>query len=210
MPTAKLYAPTGEEKGTIDLPEWAFGSPIRRHTMWEVVRNYLANQRQGTASVKNRAMVSGGGRKPWAQKKTGRARAGTSRSPLMVGGGRIFGPTPRSYSFELPRKVRRVALRSALTLKCREEQIAVLTGLPVADAKTREVYSVLRNLGIQKTKTLLVLPEYDAQILRASRNIPKLKTTVFNNLNTYQVLHSDRLVLLESTVARMRDAEVKR
>jgi len=209
MPTAKLFTPTGEEKGTIELPEWAFGSKIRRHVMWEVVRNYLANQRHGTASVKNRAAVSGGGKKPWAQKKTGRARAGTTRSPLWVGGGRAFGPHPRSYAFELPKKVRRVALRSALTLKARESQIAVLSELPIADAKTREVYSVLRNLGMVQGKTLLVLPEHDPLMLRASRNIPKLRTAVFTNLNTYQVLNSDRLVLLESTVVRMRDAEVK-
>jgi large subunit ribosomal protein L4 len=209
MPSAKLYAPTGEEKGMIDLPEWAFGSSIRRHVMWEVVRNFLANQRQGTASVKSRANVSGGGKKPWAQKKTGRARAGTTRSPVWVGGGRAFGPHPRSYSYELPKKVRRVALRSALTMKARESQVAVLSDLPLAQVKTREVYSVLRNLGLAKGKTLLVLPEHNPQILRASRNIPKLSTAVFTNLNTYQVLNSDRLVLLESTVNKMRDAEVK-
>ena len=209
MPSAKLYAPTGEERGTIELPEWAFGSKIRRHVMWEVVRNFLANQRHGTASVKNRASVSGGGKKPWAQKKTGRARAGTTRSPLWVGGGRAFGPHPRSYSYELPKKVRRVALRSALTLKARESSVAVLSELPLAQAKTREVYSVLRNLGLAQGKTLLVLPEHNPLIHRASRNIPKLSTAVYTNLNTYQVLHSDRLVLLESTVNKMRDAEVK-
>lgn len=209
MPSAKLYAPTGEEKGTIDLPEWAFGSVIRRHAMWEVVRNFLANQRHGTASVKTRAVVSGGGKKPWAQKKTGRARAGTTRSPLWVGGGRAFGPHPRSYTYELPKKVRRVALRSALTLKARESQVAVLSELPLPQVKTREVYGVLRNLGLAKGKTLLVLPEHDPQILRVSKNIPKLSTAVYTNLNTYQVLNSDTLVLLESTVNKMRDAEVK-
>ncbi len=209
MPSAKLYAPTGEEKGTIDLPEWAFGSAIRRHAMWEVVRNFLANQRHGTASVKSRAVVSGGGKKPWAQKKTGRARAGTTRSPLWVGGGRAFGPHPRSYSYELPKKVRRVALRSALTLKARESKVAVLSSLPIPQAKTREVYGILKNLGLDKRKTLLVLPEHDPQILRVSRNIPKLSTAVYTNLNTYQVLNSETLVLLESTVSKMRDAEVK-
>jgi large subunit ribosomal protein L4 len=209
MATAKLYAPTGQEKGTVELPDWAFASAIHRHAMWEAVRNFLANQRQGTAMVKNRKLVSGGGKKPWAQKKTGRARAGTSRSPIWVGGARAFGPRPRSYAYELPKKVRRVALRSALTLKAREEQIAVLSDLPLAQVKTREVYSVLKNLGLQGTKILLVLPEYDANVLRAARNIPKLQTEVFRNLNTYQVMRSDRLVLLESTVTRMREAEVK-
>jgi large subunit ribosomal protein L4 len=180
MPTAKLFAPTGEEKGTVDLPEWAFGSRISRHVMWEAVRNHLANARQGTAKVKNRASVSGGGSKPWAQKKTGRARAGTSRSVLWVGGGRAFGPRPRSYRSEMP----------------------------VSEMKTREVSSVLMNLGLGRTRTLLVLPEHDERILRASRNLPNLETTVFSNLNTYQVLRSDRLLLLESTVDRMREVEV--
>lgn len=210
MPNAKLYAPTGEEKGTVDLPDWAFASRIHRHVMWEVVRNHLANARQGTSKVKNRAKVRGGGSKPWAQKKTGRARAGTRRSVLWVGGGRAFGPRPRSYSYNMPKKIRRLALRSALTLKAKDEGIAVLSELPVSEVKTREVYSVLTNLGLGHTKTLLVLPEYDEQILRAARNIPKLETTIVSNLNTYQVLHSDRLLLLESTVDRMREVEVKK
>jgi len=210
MPTAKLYAPTGEQKGTIELPEWAFGSRIQRHVMWEVVRNHLANARQGTSSVKNRACVSGGGRKPYAQKKTGRARAGSTRSPIWVGGGRAFGPHPRSYSYAVPKKVRRLALRSALTLKAREDQVAVLSDLPIENAKTKEVYTVLRNLGLAQTETLLVLPQHDERLLRAARNLPKLHMAVFTSLHTYQVLRSHRLVLLESTVGRMREAEVKK
>jgi large subunit ribosomal protein L4 len=209
MATAKLYAPTGEEKGTIELPEATFGSPIHRHVMWEVVRNYLANIRQGTVMTKTRRYVSGGGRKPFAQKKTGRARAGTTRSPVWVGGGRAHGPKPRSYSYELPKKVRQLALRSALTLKARGEHIAVLSDLPLEEAKTREVFSVLRNLGVDQQKTLLVLPEHDERILRATRNLPKLRAAVYRNLHTYQVLQSDRLVLLESTVKRIQEAEVQ-
>lgn len=214
MITAKLFTPAGEEKGTVELPDWAFGSPINRHVMWEVVRSYLANQRQGTVATKTRATVSGGGKKPWAQKKTGRARAGTTRSPVMVGGGRAHGPKPRDYRTEIPRKIRRLALRSALTLKARGERITVLTDLPVPQIKTREVYSVLKNLGTAKGKTLLVLPEHDEKILRASRNIPTLQTAAYANLNTYQVLRCDRLVLLESALNRMKEidgqeAEVK-
>src|SRR5512136_1990030 len=140
-----------------ELPEAIFGAPVKPHVLHEVVRMQLAKRRQGTADTKGRSDVSGGGKKPWAQKKTGRARAGTTRSPLWVGGGRAFGPRPRSYSFELPKNVRRVALRSALTLKCREEQIAVLSEVPMTQVKTREVYSVLRNLGSANVKTLLVL-----------------------------------------------------
>ena len=210
MATAKLYTPAGEEKGTVDLPDWAFGSKVHRHVMWEVVRNYLANNRQGTSKVKNRSDVSGGGRKPWAQKKTGRARAGTNRSNIWVGGGRAFGPKPRSYRFEMPKKIRRLALRSALTLKAKDEEVSVLSDIPITEVKTREVYSVLDKLGLTDTKTLLVLPAYDDQLLRAARNLPKLETAVFTNLNTYQVLQNDRLVLLESTVDRMREAEVKK
>lgn len=209
MATAKLYAPTGEEKGTIELPEGTFGSRIHRHVMWEVVRNYLANIRQGTVMTKTRRYVSGGGKKPFAQKKTGRARAGTSRSPIWVAGGRAHGPKPRSYSYELPKKVRHLALRSALTLKARGEQIAVLSDLPLDAVKTREVFTVLRNLGIDQKKILLVLPEHDENMLRATRNLPKVRAAVYRNLHTYQVLQSERLVLLESTVARMRQAEVE-
>ena len=209
MPNAKLYAPTGEQKGTIELPEWAFGSRIHRHVMWEAVRNHLANMRQGTAMVKTRAKVRGGGSKPWAQKKTGRARAGTRRSVLWVGGGRAFGPRPRSYRYEMPKKVRRLALRSALSLKAKDELISVLSELPIMEAKTREVFSVLAKLGLDQAKTLLVLPDLDEKVLRAARNISKLEMVVFTDLNTYQVLRSDRLLLLESTVDRMRKVEVK-
>ena len=209
MATAKLYAPTGEEKGTIELPEATFDSRISRHVMWEVVRNYLANIRQGTVMTKGRSYVTGGGKKPWAQKKTGRARAGTIRSPLWVGGGRSHGPVPRSYSYELPRKVRRMALRSALTLKAKGEQIAVLSELPLERVKTKEVHSVLRNLGLDGKKTLLVLPAPHPRVLRATRNMTKVQAAAYRNLNTYQVLQSDRLVLLESTVRRMRESEVK-
>lgn len=209
MATAKLYAPTGEEKGTIELPEATFGSRIHRHAMWEVVRNYLANVRQGTVMVKGRSQVSGGGKKPWAQKKTGRARAGTNRSPVWVGGGRAHGPVPRSYSFEIPRKVRQLALRSALTLKARGEQIAVLTDIPLEKVKTREVHTVLRNIGVDGKKTLLVLPEHDERFLRATRNMPKVSAAAYRNLHTYQVLRSDHLVLLETTVRKMRETEVK-
>jgi large subunit ribosomal protein L4 len=208
--TAKLYAPTGEERGTVELPDWAFAQPIHRHAMWEVVRNYLANIRLGTVATKTRSFVSGGGKKPWAQKKTGRARAGTTRSPIWVGGGRAHGPKPRSYSFEVPKKVRRLALRSALSMKARQEQVAVLSDLPLHDVKTREIYSVLRNLGIADTKTLIVLPEYDEKMLRAARNLPKVSTAVFTNLHTYQVMSSDRLVLLQSTVSKMQEAEVQK
>jgi len=206
--TAKLYAPSGEERGTVELPDWAFAQPIHRHAMWEVVRNYLANIRSGTAATKGRSYVSGGGKKPWAQKKTGRARAGSSRSPIWVGGGRAHGPQPRSYSFEVPRKVRRLALRSALSMKARQEHVAVLSDLPLQDVKTREVYSVLRNLGMADSKTLLVLPEHDERMLRAARNLPNVSMAVFTNLHTYQVMRSDRLVLLQSTVDKMREAEV--
>lgn len=209
MATAKLYTPSGEEKGSVDLPAWAFGVPINRHVMWEAVRNFLANQRQGTRMTKNRKLVSGGGKKPWAQKKTGRARAGTSRSPIWVGGARAFGGQIQNHKYELPKKIRRLAVRSALSLKARQEQISVLTEMPLHEVKTREVYQVLRNLGLNERKTLIVLAEHDEKVLRATRNLPMVRTAAFADLNTYHVLHSDRLVLLQSTVDRMSQAEVQ-
>lgn len=209
MASVTLYTPTGEQKGMIELPDWAFGARIHRHAMWEAVRSYLSNQRLGTVMTKNRKLVRGGGKKPWAQKKTGRARAGTIRSPLWVGGGRAHGPKPRSYRTELPKQIRRLAVRSALTLKAKDDQVAVVTEIPIKEARTKEVYGVLRNIGLTEVKTLLVLPEHDERMLRAARNLPKVATTVYTDLHTYQVLRSDRILLLETTIQRMRDAEVK-
>ncbi len=161
MPTAILRDPQGGEKGKVELPSSIFDSKINRHVMWEVVKTYLTNQRQGTSQVKTRGMVSGGGRKPWRQKGTGRARSGTNRSNIWVGGARAFGPSPRDYHRDLPKKVRKLALRSALSVRAREGQITVLTDPGVTEGKTREIYGLLRSMDLAGTKTLLVLDSND-------------------------------------------------
>ncbi len=206
MAVAKLYTHTGEEKGEVTLPDGTFGAEPNVHVMWETVRNYLANQRHGTAKVKSRAEVNGGGRKPWRQKGTGRARAGTTRSPLWVGGGRAFGPKPRDYSYNLPKKVKRLALRSALSSKANEGEIMLLADWKLSEPKTREVAQVLKNLNLTDTKCLMVLPDHDGSLARAARNIRKLKTRECRLLNTYEILHADRVVIFESAVARIQEA----
>ncbi len=206
MAEAKLFSPTGEAKGEVALPDAAFGIEPNRHVMWEAVRNYLANQRQGTASVKHRGEVRGGGRKPWRQKGTGRARAGTTRSPVWVGGGRAFGPRPRDYSYRLPKKIKRLALRSALSAKAQGGEVMVVADFQLKEAKTREVVQLLKSLDLGSARCLLVVPEHDADLARAARNIPKLELLEYRLLSTYEVLHADRLLIMESAVSKIGEA----
>lgn len=206
MAVANLFTQTGEAKGEINLPEGAFGLEPNQHVMWEAVRNYLANQRQGTASVRGRGEVRGGGRKPWRQKGTGRARVGTNRSPLWVGGARAFGPEPRDYSYALPKKVRRLALKSALSAKAKAGEVLVVADFQVAEPKTKEVARVLKGMELTKQKCLMVIPEHDPDLALAARNIPNLQLREYRLLNTYEVLHADRLLIFESAVPKIEEA----
>jgi large subunit ribosomal protein L4 len=206
MAVANYYTSTGQAKGEVNLPEGAFGIEPNRHVMWEAVRNYLANQRQGTAKVKTRAEVSGGGRKPWRQKGTGRARAGTTRGPLWVGGGRAFGPKPRDYGYVLPKQTKRLALRSALSAKAQAGEVLVISDFRVTEPKTREVAQILKSLSLDEAKCLLVVPEHDAELARAGRNIPALTTRECRLLNTYEVLQAERLLIMESALAKIEEA----
>jgi large subunit ribosomal protein L4 len=203
---AKVFAGTGEEAGTTSLPEEVFGGPVRKHLLYEVVQGYLANQRQGTAKVKNRSEVRGGGRKPYRQKGTGRARHGTIRSPLWVGGGRAFGPKPRSYNVHMNKRMRRQALRSALTAKAREDEITVLNELSLPEAKTKHAYEVLKRMGMEKEKCLLVLEGHDPTILKATRNIPKLFVTTWQWLNAYDVLNCQRILFTKGALEKLAEA----
>ena len=206
MAVAKLYAHTGEAKGDVDLPAGAFGIEPNRHVMWEAVRNYLANQRQGTAAVRSRAEVSGGGRKPWRQKGTGRARSGTSRSPVWVGGGRAFGPQPRDYYYTLPKKVRRLALKSALSEKAAAGEVAVVAEFALSAPKTREVARIMKSLEIGSQRCLLVIPEHHEELARAARNIPNLQLREYRLLNAYEVLHAHRLLVMETALPKIEEA----
>lgn len=203
---AKVFAGTGEESGTTSLPEEVFGGPVRKHLLHDVIQGYLANQRLGTAKVKSRAEVRGGGRKPWRQKGTGRARHGTIRAATWVGGGRAFGPKPRSYGAHLNRRMRRQALRSALTAKAREDEVSVFSDLTLPEAKTKHAHQILKRMGMERDKCLLVLEGHDATLLRATRNIPNLFVTTWQSLNAYDVLNCQRILFTKNALEKLVEA----
>lgn len=209
MPTASLRDPQGADKGTVELPAELFDAKIHRHVMWQVVTAYLTNQRQGTSQVKTRGMVSGGGRKPWRQKGTGRARAGTTRSNIWVGGARAFGPTPRDYHIDIPKKTRRLALRSALTAKVKDGQLTVVTDLGVTEGKTREIHGLLQRLDLGGRKCLLIVESNDARIIRAARNMPLVATSSAAQVHTYEILRADHVLITNGAVAALKEARVR-
>lgn len=209
MPTASLRDAQGAEKGTVDLPAELFDAKIHRHIMWQVVTTYLTNQRQGTSQVKTRGMVSGGGRKPWRQKGTGRARAGTNRSNIWVGGARAFGPTPRDYHIDLPKKTRRMALRSALTAKAKDGQVTILTETGVSEGKTREVLGLLRKLDLAGRKCLLIIEGNDPKVIRAARNLPLVETSSASQVHTYEVLRADHVLITNEAVSALKETRAR-
>ena len=205
MATTSLRNAQGADQGTVELPAELFEAKIHRHAMWQVVTAYLTNQRQGTSQVKTRGMVSGGGKKPFRQKGTGRARQGTSRAAQYVGGARAFGPIPRDYRIEIPKKTRRLALRSALTVRAKEGKVTVLTDLGVADGKTREIHGLLRTLNLAESKCLLVIEGNDPRVVRAARNLPRVRTSSAGQLNTYEVLQADHIVVARAALAALAE-----
>jgi large subunit ribosomal protein L4 len=207
--TAKIYAADGTEKGSAALPEELFGQPVHEHLLWLSVKRHLGNQRQGTAMTKNKALVSGGGKKPFRQKGTGRARQGSNTSPLMPGGGRVFGPVPRDYRTELPRKQRRAALAAALSLKAGENAVFVLERLELAAPKTRAVAEVLQRLGLGEKRTLLVLGDADVNVVRSCRNLPNLRTTLAHTLNAYDLLDCDAVLMTAAGLERVKEVYVR-
>ncbi len=206
---AKLYGLDGTEKGTTALPDELFAQPVHEHLMWLSIKRHLGNQRQGTAMVKNRSLVSGGGKKPFKQKGTGRARQGSNTSPLMPGGGRAFGPRPRDYRTDLPKKQRRAALVSALSLKATENAVAVLEGLQADAPKTSKVAGVLRKMGVYGKRTLLVVDQQNDAVWKSVRNIDRLNTTLAHQLNAYDLLNAEALVLTADGLARVKEVFAK-
>lgn len=206
---AKLYASDGSEKGTAALPDALFGQPVQEHVLWLSVKRYLGNQRQGTAKVKARGEVSGGGRKPWRQKGTGRARAGSNTSPLWPGGGRAFGPKPRDHRTELPRQQRRAALLSALSIRAGENAVSVVEGLSFAEPKTKAMADVLKRLGLEGRRTLLVLDEVDLNVVKSCRNIRNLRTTLAHQLNPYELMQCEAVLLTSGGLARVQEVFTK-
>ena len=193
----------GENVGTIELNDAIFGIEANEHVMHLAVVQYLANQRQGTQSAKTRAEVRGGGRKPWRQKGTGRARQGSTRSPQWTGGGVVFAPKPRNYSFKLNKKVKRLALQSALSTKVAENKIIVLDELNLNEIKTKEMAKVLNN--IKCGKALIVMDGSNKNVMLSARNIPEVKTASVNTINVYDLLKYNTLVVTKDAVAKIEE-----
>ncbi|MBS1117641.1 MAG: rplD [candidate division NC10 bacterium] len=187
-----------------ELPEAIFSAPVKPHLLHEVVRMQLANRRQGTADTKGRSEVSGGGKKPWKQKGTGRARAGTTRSPLWRHGGTVFGPQPRSYAYGVPKAIRRQALLAALTSKAQAGAIRVLESLGLERPSTKAMVALLKGAGVAG-KALVVLPARDETLEKSARNLPAVRVLTVQGLNVYDVLRADTLVLTPEGVHTLRE-----
>lgn len=203
MPKVAMYNIAGETIGEIELSENVFGVEVNTYVMHDVVKAYLANQRQGTQSALTRSEVSGGGIKPWRQKGTGRARQGSTRSPQWRHGGIVFAPKPRDYRMSVNKKVKRLAMKSALTSKVQENELIVFDALDIAAPKTKEMVKVLNNMNVKKA--LIVLPEKDEIVERASSNIPGVKTTLVGTLNVYEILKYEKLILTKDALAKVEE-----
>ncbi len=206
---ARVCGLDGAEKGTTSLPEALFGRQVHEHLLYLSVKRHLGNQRQGNAKVKSRAEVSGGTRKPFRQKGTGRARQGANNTPLMPGGGRAFGPAPRDYRTALPRRQRRAALASALSQLASAEAVTVIESLSFAEPKTRQMAEILERLGLGDKRTLLVVDRAEPNLLKSCRNLPNLRMTQAHQLNPYEVLSSDALLVTAGGLERMKEVFAK-
>lgn len=208
MPSLKVVNMAGKEVGTIELSDVVFGAEVNAAVLHTAVRAYLLNQRQGTQSTLTRTEVSGGGKKPWKQKGTGRARQGSTRAPQWTHGGVALGPKPRSYRVSLNKKVKRAALFGALSSKVAENEMVVVDKIETAEYKTKNMTAMLTALGAGK-KTLIVLPASDEKLIKSCANIPGVKTTVYNAINTYDVLNCDKFVVAEDAVKKIEEVYAK-
>ena len=204
MPKVDLYNMEGKVIGDIELSDKVFGVEINNNAMHAAVVNHLANSRHGTQSTKTRTEVRGGGIKPWKQKGTGRARQGSIRAPQWTGGGVALGPKPRSYRYSLNKKLRQVALKSALTSKVTDNNIIVVDNITVAEYKTKEMVKMLANLKVEG-KALIVLNEKNDFVVKSANNIPEVKTTLSTMLNTYDVLNCEQFVITLDAVKKLEE-----
>ena len=203
MANVSVYNMEGKEVGTIELNDAVFGVEINEHLVHMAVVQQLANNRQGTQKAKTRSEVSGGGRKPWRQKGTGHARQGSTRAPQWTGGGVVFAPVPRDYSFKLNKKEKRAALKSALTSRVQDGKLIVVDELKFDEIKTKKFKAVMDNLNF--SKALVVLAENDEKVVMSARNIPAVKTAQVNTMNVYDILKGDTLVLTKDAVAKIEE-----
>ena len=204
MPKVSVYNIEGKKVSDIDLKEEIFGIEPNEAIIHSVLVNYLANQRQGTQSTKTRAEVRGGGRKPWRQKGTGRARQGSIRAPQWIKGGIALGPKPRSYKYTVNRKERRLAVKSMLSMKVLEQSLVVVDKLDLKEIKTKNMVSALNNLKVTG-KTLVMLPEKNENVQKSARNIEGVKTTLVNTINVYDLLKYNNLVVTLDTVKKLEE-----
>ena len=206
MATAICYEQNGTRAGTVDLPKSLFEAEVNEFVVHEVVVAYLANQRQGTVNTKERSDVRGGGKKPWKQKGTGRARAGTIRSPLWRGGGTVFGPHPRDHRLKVNRKVRRVALKSSLTARAQSGDILVIKAMDMAAPKTSAFATLLKSMeAYPRKKALIVLDKADATTIKSARNIAGVRICLADSVNTYDIVWADKIVLTSAALKRMEE-----
>jgi large subunit ribosomal protein L4 len=205
MSTAKVVDITGETTGEFDLPESVFGAPVNEAVMHQALLRQLANGRQGTHDTKTRSEVRGGGRKPYRQKGTGRARQGSIRAPHYAGGGRVFGPTPRSYRQDMPRKQRRLALRSALSVKAQEAQVTILDGIVLEAPRTKVVVELLGRVEAGR-RVLLVLGSHQEMLERSARNLPEVRVVLAANLSVRDLLTADTVLMTKDAVEHAAEA----
>ncbi len=193
-----------ETVGELELPAVIVDQPEHEHLLYEMVKMQLANRRSGTAATKTRGQVRGGGKKPWRQKGTGRARAGSNRSPIWVGGGTVFGPQPRSYAYRLPRSARKTALRSVLALKLRQEELVVVDTIEFAQPKTKQMIALLSQLDIGNS-VLIVLAEADVNVQKSARNLPGVKVLLSQGLNVYDLLRYRKILFTRTALEQVSE-----
>ncbi len=201
---AKVFSVKGEEIKTIELNDKVFNCEVSDGTIYYAINNELANKRVGCASTKGRSEVQGSGAKPWSQKGTGRARAGHKRSPVWVGGGIVFGPKPRDYSYKMPRKMKRLAMRSILSLKNKNERMKVVEDFTIESGKTADISSILKNL-VNQERTVVILKDDDAMVKRAGRNIPWLTFLSYNRLRAHDLFYGKNILVMESAAGKLND-----
>ena len=204
MPNVKVFDMAGKQTGEIALSEKLFGAEVNAPVLHSVIRAYLLNQRQGTQSTLTRGEVSGGGKKPWKQKGTGRARQGSTRSPQWTHGGIALGPKPRCYRVSINKKVKRIALASALSAKVAADELIVVEGLVASEYKTSVMANMLKALEADK-KTLVVLPDAEDKLVKSLRNIPYAKTVQANSLNAYQILDNKKMIVAKDAIAKIEE-----
>lgn len=206
MPKVAVYDITGKKTGEeIELMDYVFGVEFNEPVVHQAIVRQQANERQGTAATKTRGMVRGGGKKPWKQKGTGHARCGSNRSPVWVGGGTVFGPMPRKYTKDMPRKARRLAIRCALSAKVAAEQLVVVAGLDFAEPKTKSVVAMLEGFEAADKKALIITDGTKENVEKSSRNLPKVKALSNDFLNVFDILNNEKVLLAKEAVAKIEE-----